>query len=142
MTLEDKKKFIEEINNSIPHKHSSHPHYTIHQPKRNYAGAIILNYHQPDPGRLLTVELLKRTDINNNKIPIELGQSLYPLPMTSLSSDSIPKNSEDRAITMWNNYNRTESKLKDKWMKVRIRYSGNKLAVIMAIKTLYSISYG
>ena len=67
MTLEDKNKFIEEINNSIPHKHSSHPHYTIHQPKRNYAGAIILNYHQPDPGRLLTVELLKRTDINNNK---------------------------------------------------------------------------
>ena len=62
--------------------------------------------------------------------------------MTSLSSDSIPKNSEDRAITMWSNYNRTESKLKDKWMKVRIRYSGNKLAVIMAIKTLYSISYG
>ena len=30
MTLEDKNKFIEKINNSIPHKHSSHPYYTIH----------------------------------------------------------------------------------------------------------------
>jgi hypothetical protein len=32
-------------------------------------------------------------------------------------------------------------KLKDKWIKIRIRYTGNKLAIITAIKTLYSISY-
>ena len=101
-----------------------------------------INLIQCNEANWKDTNLLERPDINNNKIPIELGQSLYPLPMTSLSSDDIPKNSEDRAITMWNNYNRTESKLKDKWMKVRIRYSGNKLAVIMAIKTLYSISYG
>ena len=101
-----------------------------------------INLIQCNENNWKDTNLLERPTIDENKIPIELGQSLYPLPMTSLSSDSIPKNSEDRAITMWNNYNRTESKLKDKWMKVRIRYSGNKLAIIMAIKTLYSISYG
>jgi len=34
-----------------------------------------------------------------------------------------------------------EVKIKDKWLKVRVRYKGNKLAIITAIRTLYSISY-
>ena len=34
-----------------------------------------------------------------------------------------------------------EIKLKDKWIKIRIRYTGNKLAIITAIRTLYSVSY-
>jgi hypothetical protein len=34
-----------------------------------------------------------------------------------------------------------EVKLKDKWIKIRIRYTGNKLAIITAIRTLYSVSY-
>lgn len=45
MTLEDKNNFIEQINSTMPHKHSSHPHYTLHRPKRNYAGAVALNCH-------------------------------------------------------------------------------------------------
>ena len=36
---------------------------------------------------------------------------------------------------------RKESKIRDKWMKVRIRYSGKNLAVIHSIATLYTISY-
>jgi hypothetical protein len=34
-----------------------------------------------------------------------------------------------------------EVKLKDKWIKIRVRYKGDKLAIITAVKTLYSISY-
>ena len=34
-----------------------------------------------------------------------------------------------------------EVKLKDKFIKIRVRYSGKDLAVISALKTLYSISY-
>lgn len=34
-----------------------------------------------------------------------------------------------------------EVKLKDKYIKIRIRYTGDNLAVISALKTLYSISY-
>lgn len=35
-----------------------------------------------------------------------------------------------------------EVKLKDKFIKIRVRYSGKDLAIISALKTLYSISYG
>lgn len=34
-----------------------------------------------------------------------------------------------------------EVKLKDKFIKIRVRYSGKDLAIISALKTLYSISY-
>ena len=35
----------------------------------------------------------------------------------------------------------TLMKLKDKWIKIRVRYKGDKLAIITAIRTLYSASY-
>lgn len=95
-----------------------------------------------------TEDLFERTVLDVNKIPIELGQSPIPnevLDATneSLSTDDIPENSIDRAIVSWNwsSTQRQEIKPKDKWIKIRIRYTGNKLAIIQAIKTLYSISY-
>jgi len=36
---------------------------------------------------------------------------------------------------------RKETKLRDKYMKVRVRYKGDDLAVISAIKTIYTESY-
>ena len=36
---------------------------------------------------------------------------------------------------------RKEARIRDKWMKVRIRYSGKNLAIIHSIATLYNISY-
>ena len=36
---------------------------------------------------------------------------------------------------------RKEAKIKDKYLKVRVRYSGEELAVIAALKTLFTISY-
>ena len=41
----------------------------------------------------------------------------------------------------WEDSQIQEVKPKDKWIKIRIRYSGEKLAVITAVRTLYSISY-
>ena len=89
----------------------------------------------------------------SDKVPIELGQS--PIPDQVLEKENItydwnnptesdiPENSLDRAIVSWGNLEtkNEEVKLKDKWLKIRIRYTGNKLAVITAVKTLYSISY-
>lgn len=48
-----------------------------------------------------------------------------------------------RNIVSWKDYERInkEVKIKDKFLKVRIRYSGTDLAIIAAIRTLYSISY-
>ena len=37
--------------------------------------------------------------------------------------------------------NTTEMKIRDKYIKIRVRYSGNEMAVIQAIRTLYTISY-
>ena len=98
-------------------------------------------------------DLFNRTNLSKDKIPIELGQS--PLPDEVLSSgnitydpddpvnNDIPENSMDRAIVSWNwgENQIQEAKIKDKWIKIRVRYTGNKLAVISAIKTLYSISF-
>lgn len=93
-------------------------------------------------------DLLNRSNLSKDKIPIELGQSPIPDEVLSKgdledSKEDIPQNSRDRAIVSWNwkDSQRKESKLKDKWIKIRIRYSGEKLAIISAINTLYSISY-
>ena len=91
--------------------------------------------------------------LSSVKIPIELGQS--PIPDEVLqkgditydpnnpTENDIPENSMDRAIVKWNweESQMKEVKPKDKWIKIRIRYKGDKLAIITAVKTLYSISY-
>ena len=50
---------------------------------------------------------------------------------------------DQRGIVIWDKdkIKYQEAKLKDKYIKIRIRYDGENLAVISAIKTLYSISY-
>lgn len=37
--------------------------------------------------------------------------------------------------------NRKEVRPRDKYIKIRVRYSGKDLAIITALKTLYTISY-
>ena len=98
-------------------------------------------------------DLIGNRTISKDKVPIELGQS--PIPDEVLengditydpddqTNNDIPQNSIDRAIVSWN-WNESqisEVKVKDKWIKIRVRYSGTKLAIITAITTLYSISY-
>lgn len=41
----------------------------------------------------------------------------------------------------WKISERKEVKVKDKFIKIKVRYTGNELAIISAIKTLYRISY-
>ena len=76
-----------------------------------------------------------------DKVPVELGQS--PIPDEVLTSNIEVPEGFNRGYTQWNwqDSEMKEAKLKDKWIKIRVRYSGTKLAVISAIKTLYSISY-
>lgn len=90
-------------------------------------------------------DLGQRSNLNHDKIPIEIGQSPIPNEVLDYNGGTlkIPENSLDRAIVKWNweDSQMKEVKLKDKWIKIRIRYKGDKLAIITAIKTLYSISY-
>lgn len=84
-----------------------------------------------------------------DKIPVELYQN--PLPSDVLNPDNlnIPESFESggssggRGYVIWNweESQNKEIKVKDKWVKIRIRYKGDKLAIITAIRTLYSASY-
>lgn len=125
----------------------------------NHAKAIDLN----DKGRLRgnmhykedqwyvqinPLNIVQKNEIKwlNDKIPIELGQSPLPnelLDKETLTENDIPKNSKNRDIVFWNweDSRMREVKIKDKYIKIRIRYKGDKLALISAIITLYSISY-
>lgn len=77
----------------------------------------------------------------NNKVPINPVLFKVPEDVDFKNELTVPKEWGDRQVSenKWSKYN--ESKLKDKWVKIRIRYSGEKLTTILAINTLYSISY-
>ena len=90
-------------------------------------------------------DIAQRTNLSSDKIPIEIEQSPIPDDILNYNNGNvtIPGNSANRAIVKWNweDSQIKEVKVKDKWIKIRIRYKGNKLAIITAIKTLYSVSY-
>ncbi len=75
----------------------------------------------------------------NGKIPIEITQAPIPNEVLQLGHIDIPQNINN-SIVSWK-AKQSEVKLKDNFIKIRIRYSGKKLAVISAIRTLYSVSY-
>lgn len=81
-----------------------------------------------------------------NQVPAELNlfkdKSDIPSQRFETNKLELP-NTWTRNIVSWSDYERLnkEVKLKDKYIKIRIRYSGNDLAIISAIRTLYSISY-
>ena len=94
-------------------------------------------------------------------IPLSLGNAPIPndLQKTNLSEDDIPKDLkalnytlEDLDVSNWNilpikqadgsivyasGNSRKEVKLKDKFIKIRIRYTGNDLAIIAGVRTLF-----
>lgn len=97
--------------------------------------------------------------VNPNIVPIVVGNS--PVPGVSVIQHDIPEDLASIGYTMdavsndtgtfgpnhdyvikaesWSD--RKECKVKDKYVKVRVRYSGDELAIISALKTLYSISF-
>ena len=91
-------------------------------------------------------------DLDNqetDKVPVELNQNplpddiLNPNDMYVPSSFEASGDSRGRGYTQWEwkESDNKEVKIKDKWIKIRVRYKGDKLAIITAIRTLYSISY-
>ena len=76
--------------------------------------------------------------INTDQIPNDLDEE-------KVTVDRLPNIYQNRywtksiTTTPWTS--RKEVKIRDKWMKVRIRYSGKNLAIIHSIMTLFNISY-
>ena len=89
----------------------------------------------------------------NNIPPIVINTAKLPKDLTSdeISTDKVPNiytrtdRTEDTPITDYIKVGdwtyRKETRIRDKWMKVRVRYSGKNLAIIHSLITLYNISY-
>ena len=101
------------------------------------------------------------------KVPITIGNSPIPEDFIGdqVTIDNIPTDLRENLgytlrdidISDWGVYavgrdqegnivyadagTRREVKVKDKFVKIRVRYSGEDLAIITALRTLYSISY-
>jgi len=82
-------------------------------------------------------------NLANNPLPEDMSQGLR---LTNISD--IPQELQNLGydlsdlsfdLNKWTDVRQV--KLKDKYIKIKIRYTGNNLAVITAIKTLYNISY-
>ena len=101
-----------------------------------------INFVQKNEPKWGTEDILRRQGLAN-KVPIELNQSTIPSDILDKETIDVPNTLNDRAIVVWNweeNQNK-EVKAMDKYIKIRIRYTGNKLAVIYMINTLYSVIY-
>lgn len=98
-----------------------------------------------------TAKLTKETI---DKVPISVGNSPIPndlkgFDITSKTpvEDYMPQDlrnlgygPEDIDTSDWWS-GRKEARLRDKYIKIRVRYTGEELAIITALKTLYTISY-
>ena len=87
----------------------------------------------PDGNSLILPPII----INSSNVPNDLSTAL-------VSADVIPNIYNGHGYTGVNVSNwtyRKEARIRDKWIKIRIRYSGKNLAVIHSLATLYNISY-
>lgn len=105
-------------------------------------------YVQINPLNIVEKNERKWEDLDGkdtNKVPVELGQN--PIPSEVLKKDELEVPQTDsfknRGCTTWdwNESQNQEVKMKDKWIKIRVRYTGNKLSIISAVRTMYSLSY-
>lgn len=98
-----------------------------------------------------TAKLTKETI---DKVPISVGNSPIPddlkgfdISSTTPVEDYMPEDLralgykfEDIDTSNWWD-GRKETRLRDKYIKIRVRYTGEELAIITALKTLFTISY-
>ena len=82
-------------------------------------------------------------NLANNPLPQDLPQGLSLQNVSDIPQGLLDLNyrinTDSFDLSKWSEVR--QAKLKDKYIKIKIRYTGNNLAVITAIKTLYNISY-
>ena len=79
------------------------------------------------------------TDLDKTSLGIEDLPNIYTGRLNNIDDNVIVDLSEYVKTGSWTS--RKETKIRDKWMKVRVRYSGKNLAIIHSLATLYNISY-
>ena len=91
------------------------------------------NWTTPDDGSDST-----RYDIP----PLVLNWTPDDIQNPYITTDILPKLYNDLGqISLDNWTNRKETRIRDKWIKIRVRYSGKELAIIHSLITLYNLSY-
>ena len=108
-----------------------------------------------------SIVFTQKNETEKDWITITVDEKEYEIPPIVINSSNIPKDLPDDRISKSKlpsiyqneNYNwprsienkdwtyRKETKIRDKWIKIRVRYSGENLAVIHSLVTLYNISY-
>ena len=85
---------------------------------------------------------IAKFELTDEELPADLYNAGYRTANIDATSWGVyPVRQSNGSIVYSSGNTRREIKVKDKFMKVRIRYSGNDLAIISALKTFYSISY-
>lgn len=100
-----------------------------------------------------SITFMQKNEAKWSKPPIVVDAIPSDITTSSVSQDMLPEgytlnqlevlpntgDTGDRLPGGWTN--RKETRIRDKYMKVRIRYTGDELAIITAIKTIYTESY-
>ena len=77
--------------------------------------------------------------------PIVLSNVPKDITYNNISYDQIPNTYYNKYWTRNIDFNawtyRKETQIRDKWIKIRVRYSGKNLAIIHSLITLYNVSY-
>ena len=74
--------------------------------------------------------------------PLVLNYIPDDIDKESIEGEDLPNTynlGQVRVNDSWSN--RKETKIRDKWIKIRVRYSGKELAIVQSLVTLYNISY-
>ena len=73
--------------------------------------------------------------------PLVLNWIPNDLQQTEVTGEVLPNTYDIGEVSTDKWTYRKETRIRDKYLKVKIRYSGEELAIITALKTLYIISY-
>ena len=73
--------------------------------------------------------------------PLVLNNIPKDISKPTISTQDLPNTYEIGQVRLDKWTFRKESRIRDKWIKIKVRYSGRNLAVIHSIITLYNISY-
>lgn len=91
---------------------------------------VVIN-NSPEPKQVVT---LRDNDLYIGDVKLD-KDDLYPKSLKDEGYDSISQ----LDFTNWDASKQV--KLRDKYLRIRIRYSGKELAIIQAVQTLFRISY-
>ena len=81
------------------------------------------------------------TDLDKTSLGIEDLPNIYTGRLNNIDKDDTTAVNLTEYVKTSDWTFRKEAKIRDKWIKVRIRYSGKNLAIIHSLVTLYNISY-